>query len=438
MTSIADLASLPPEEPDDSDAVEENTLGAPATTGRPNRSRPGLRLARSSRSRLLEEHAGSLGTGLLGVGAMFVCVTLALFSLGRFIQVWPSYPMPLAAGAAWILFALLLVAAGLVIRHNDDRLPDGMFAVYLAGLGAVVALDLVAVWDLGDVAGSVSAAIAAGVGIVAVVAVRAARELWVAAAVVGAVLLAADLLDGRVVADDLVPTVAMLAQATMPALLGSLIVRAFRRMVTMELDRVLVQSTVSAPRYAVGMLASEELARLDLAAEQLLEGVASGATALPLEPKLAQRAASLATELRLHLIEGRRETWLHHAITESELLGRRVTLSDPGTLAGLLDPRQRDGLFSAIWLLAGETGTKASTQRRTLQVTLGPVAVAQSEAIMHKVLIPITIETTGVARGRVDPATWDAVRRVGKHVDSMREGSLRVEIECVADNPADS
>jgi hypothetical protein len=186
------------------------------------------------------------------------------------------------------------------------------------------------------------------------------------------------------------------------------------------------------------MLASEELARLDLAAEQLLEGVASGATALPLEQKYAQRAASLATELRLHLIEGRRETWLHHAITESEVLGRRVTLSDPGTLAGLLDPRQRDGLFSAIWMLAGESGAKASAQKRTLQVTLGPVAVAQSTAILHKMLVPITIETTGVARGRVDPATWDAVRRVGKHVDSMRDGSLRIDIECIADNPADS
>ncbi|PVZ93920.1 hypothetical protein DDQ50_09100 [Amnibacterium flavum] len=313
-----------------------------------------------------------------------------------------------------------------------------MFIGFLVGLAGVIALDLVAIWPLHDVAGTASAAIAAGVGLVAVVAVRAARELWVAAAVVGVTLFAADLLDGTIEFDNLVPTVSMLCLAVLPALLGSLIVRGFRRMVTLELDRVLVQSTVSAPRYAVGMLASEELARLDLAAEQLLEGIASGATPLPLEPKLAQRSASLATELRLHLIEGRRETWLHHAITESEMLGRRVTLSDPGTLAGLLDPRQRDGLFSAVWLLAGEAGTKAAKQGRTLKLTLGPVAADRDMGPLHKVLVPITIETTGVARGRVDPATWDAIRRVGKHVDSMRAGSLRVEIECVADNPADS
>jgi hypothetical protein len=439
VTSIADLAAAsekaggdtPPE-----DVLEENTLGS-VPGAEKKRGKDRKRTGRFGSSHIIEEHAGSLGTGLLGVGAMFVAVTLALFSLTRFVLLWSVYPMPLAAAGAWLLFALLLVAVGVVIRQNDDRLPDWMFIVLVSGFAVVIALDLIAVWPLQDVAGTASAAVAAGSGLVAVVAVRTARELWIAAGTVGLVLLAADLLDGGVDPQRLVPTVAMLCLAVLPALLGALIVRAFRSMVALELDRVLVQSTVSAPRYAVGMLASEELARLDLAAEQLLEGVASGATALPLEPKLAQRAASLATELRLHLIEGRRETWLHHAITESELLGRRVTLSDPGTLAGLLDPRQRDGLFSAVWLLAGEAGTKAAKQGRTLQLTLGPIA-SGADAPPHKVIVPITIETTGVARGRVDPATWDAVRRVGKHADSMREGSLRVEIECIADNPADS
>jgi hypothetical protein len=417
--------------------IEENTLGASPLAKKANGRKAQQGPARGN-PRIIDEHAGSLGTGLLGVGAMSAGVTLSLFQLARFVQLWPEYPVPLAAAVAWLLFAVILVTAGVVIRRNDDRMPDWMFIVFLVGLAAVIGLDLFAIWPLGDVAGTATASVAAGIGLVTVVGVRSARELWAAAAVVGTVLLAADLLDGDVDAQRLVPTVAMLCQAVLPALLGALIVRSFRRMVTLELDRVLVQSTVSAPRYAVGMLASEELARLDLAAEQLLEGVASGATSLPLEPKLSQRAASLATELRLHLIEGRRETWLHHAITESDLLGRSVTLSDPGTLAGLLDPRQRDGLFSAVWLLAGEAGTKAAKQGRTLKLTLGPVTTAQSTAPLHKVLVPISIETTGVARGRVDPATWDAVRRVGKHVDSMREGSLFIEIDCIADNPADS
>jgi hypothetical protein len=428
MTSIADLANEPPKRPENpAPVVEEDTLGSVAVTGKRS-GRPMKQAPSRGSSRIIDEHAGSLGTGLLGVGAMFVGVTISLFDLARFVQAWPIYPVPLAAAAAWLLFTVMLVSAGVVIRRNDDRMPDWMFIVFLAGLAGVIALDLIAIWPLHDVSGSATAAIAAGVGLVTVIGVRSAREMW----------LAADLLDGDIDLGRLAPTITMLCQAVLPALLGSLIVRSFRRMVTLELDRVLVQSTVSAPRYAVGMLASEELARLDLAAEQLLEGIASGATPLPLEPKLAQRASSLATELRLHLIEGRRETWLHHAITESELLGRSVTLSDPGTLAGLLDPRQRDGLFSAVWLLAGEAGTKAAKQGRTLQLTLGPIATAQNSAPLHKVLVPITIETTGVARGRVDPATWDAVRRVGKHVDSMRGGSLHIEIECVADNPADS
>ena len=57
--------------------------------------------------------------------------------------------------------------------------------------------------------------------------------------------------------------------------------------------------------------------------------VGDGTTVLPLDPQRAAHAAALATSLRLHLIEGRRETWLHHAIQESELLAPLVELHDP-------------------------------------------------------------------------------------------------------------
>ena len=155
-------------------------------------------------------------------------------------------------------------------------------------------------------------------------------------------------------ADWIAPQLSAVAFAVLPAIIGVAVVEGFRRMVQVELDRVLVQSTVSAPRFAVGMLASEELARLDLAAEQLLDAIATKKTALPLTPKTASIAASLATELRLHLIEGRRETWLYHAISESEMLGKSVTLVDKSSLAGLLDPAQRDGLLATAWLLVSE------------------------------------------------------------------------------------
>jgi hypothetical protein len=154
-------------------------------------------------------------------------------------------------------------------------------------------------------------------------------------------------------------------------------------MVQVELDRVLVQSNVSQPRFAVGMLASDELARLDLAAEKLLDGVAGGEVPLPLAPKVASQAASLATELRLHLIEGRRETWLHHAVTESEYLGRSVTLADPSSLAGLLAPPQRDGLLQAVWLLLGDS--KSRSPGTAITLGLGPVTAAgQSLAGAHQ------------------------------------------------------
>ena len=207
----------------------------------------------------------------------------------------------------------------------------------------------------------------------------------------------------------------------------------FRKMVQRELDRVLVQSTVSAPRFAVGMMASEELARLDLAAEELFDSVASGRAKLPLDPKTASLAASLATELRLHLIEGRRETWLYHAITESEQLGKSVTLSDPGSLAGLLDPQQRDGLLSGVWLLVSDN----SQYRATVHLTLGPVDAAPRADHDTMVSVPIAITTTGVARNRVDPATWGSLARVGTFANSTENSSLRVEIDCMVANPAD-
>jgi hypothetical protein len=210
-------------------------------------------------------------------------------------------------------------------------------------------------------------------------------------------------------------------------------------MVQVELDRVLVQSTVSAPRFAVGMLASEELERLDLAAEELLDAVASKKTNLPLTPKNASVAAQLATELRLHLIEGRRETWLYHAISESEQLGKSVTLSDKSSLAGLLDPTQRDGLLSAAWLLVAD-GPSSNPRRRsaarTLNIQIGPVV--PGEAVPeHKIAIPITITTTGVPRNRVDSGVWDALGRIGRYSDSTQDASLRVDVECIVDNPAD-
>jgi hypothetical protein len=275
------------------------------------------------------------------------------------------------------------------------------------------------------------------------VTLRGAAEVLTSAAVLGGGLAVVVFLDapvGAIDAEWVATQLIAVAATVLPPVIGVVVVEHFRRMVQVELDRVLVQSTVSAPRFAVGMLASEELARLDLAAEQLLDSVASKKTSLPLSPRSASVAAQLATELRLHLIEGRRETWLYHAISESEMLGKSVTLVDKSSLAGLLDPKQRDGLLAAVWLLVSDQPAAANTRRRraarSVTVQVGPV-VPGAAAPERKIAIPIVLTTTGVPRNRVDSGVWDALNRVGRYSDSTQDASLRVDIECLVDNPAD-
>ena len=382
----------------------------------------------------------SIGLGYLGAGSAVVCAIALGYGLVRFALEYRTLPAPGLAATAWILLVALLVASVVAVRALRDRMPGPLMAVFVAGMGAVVALDLVAVWPLGDVMQHSTAGVAAGAALLTTVTYRPAREVLMVDAALGAVLLVVFLVSDPVQPGDLAPEISAIARAVVPAAFGVAVVRGFRRVVEMELDRVLVQSTVSAPRYAVGMLASEELARLDLAAEQLLEGVATGDEPLPLSPLAASTAASLATELRLHLIEGRRETWLHHAITESEFLGPDVTLSDPNALAGLLDRRQRDGLLSAVWLLLTSTERRNGVPGVSVQLALGPLRgrpAGEQPVPLRRAIVPIAITTTGLPRTRLDPSTWDAIDKVGAHTDTTRGASLLITIDCVVDNPAD-
>jgi hypothetical protein len=400
---------------------------------------PALRLPRPSAAATRPART-SLGTGFLGIAATILAVLLLCFDIGRFAFEWHSYPAPGLAAVAWLLLAGLLVGLAFASRSAGDTLNVWIGAGLMAGLAGVVALDACAVWGGGDLARDLTAGPATALVLLAMVGVRSSRSVILAAGTLGLVLAAlvlASWAGSPVPPDAAEAAVAMIGRAVLPPVLAALIVHTFRRIVGRELERVLVQSTVSAPRFAVGMLASEELARLDLAAEQLLDSVATGRTRLPLNPASAQAAAELATELRLHLIEGRRQTWLYHAISESELLGRAVTLSDPESLAGLLDPKQRDALLQAVWLMLGDTPERSrrSATRVAIEITVGPAKPVEGKA--KTLRVPIVIQTTGVARGRVDPATWDAMRKVGRHIDSQRGGSLCVEIDCVVDKPAE-
>ena len=413
-------------------APEENTLGVVIGRGRRNISEATRRVVREAVPR-----RASLGTGFIGLGATVVVIIRAVYGLGWFGAYWAQgvYPEPVLALLAWVVLALTIVTTLVVIRVHADRLPEWMFWLFLAGLGASITLDLVAILPLGDVGEYATAAVTSGMALLVVLTVRRTIDILIAAGAIGIVLGTAMVLTTDLTEATIAQQITTLAFAVLPAVIGVVIVRGFRRLVQTELDRVLVQSTVSAPRFAVGMLASEELARLDLAAEELLESVAAGRTKLPLEPKNASRAAQLATELRLHLIEGRRETWLFHAVTESDLLGKTVTLTDKGSLAGLLDAAQRDGLLQAVWLLVSDPGKRGTQRSVVLEIEPGTEFVPAE--LGRKIGIHIALSAAGAPRNRVDPATWDAIRKVGQYSDSTQNSSLRVDIRCLVDNPAD-
>jgi len=392
------------------------------------------RTASRGRVTVFRSDQNGLGARHLGIGMSISGAFIGLFLLARLIIEWDPRNAPVLSVVSWVILLVTAIVVNLVAHKLSARLPLWLFLVALAACAVAVALDLAGVWGIAGAAPLPTAAPAVGAFLLTIVTLRESSDITIAALALGVVMAAATLFAFR--SDPLMvgPDILAIALAIAPPLVGASIVQAFRRMVQRELDLVLVQSTVSQPRFAVGMLASERLARLDLDAETLLDDVAQGRTALPLATATATTAASLATQLRVHLIEGRTETWLHHAITESEFLGPVVALSDPAGLAGLLSPPQRDGLLLSIWLLIGD----AQRSGASVSLRLGPIAPTHGPGPHRKVRFPIELTTTGVSRRRVDPETWQAIRAVGPHVDSNRSGSLRVDIECSVDNPADA
>lgn len=412
---------------------EENTLGV--VVGNAARAVAGT----AKRIGQAGERPG-LGIAFLALGAAIFVILRIAYGLVTLVLNWQLYPHPAAAAAAWGVLIATAAATILGTRLGNERMPTWVLLLVLTGIATAVFLDIAAVWSLHPMGAALTAATAGGAVLLLVVTHRGALEVLVAAGGLGVALAICMFLStppgAPLDADTVGPQLAAIAFATLPAVVGVALVHGYRRMVQNELDRVLVQSNISAPRYAVGMLASEELARLDLAAENLLDSIATGKTPLPLTPKTASVAASLATELRLHLIEGRRETWLYHAISESEMLGKAVTLVDKSALAGLLDKSQRDSLLAAAWLLVSNTRAKTAPNR-TVTITVGPIEPGAPERTDRKLVIPISITSTGIRRNRVDPAIWAALSRVGRYADSIEDGSLRVDIQAIVDNPVD-
>jgi hypothetical protein len=410
---------------------EENTLGV-IIGGKQRRAKSATvrRLAGDDSPRLT-----SLGTGFVGVGAAVLVSLRALYGLVWLVTQWDLYPNPIPAAAAWIILVVVITATITAVQLMNGQLPHWMFALFLTGLTSVVTLDVYAIWPLHDIGGYATSAIAAGMTLLLVLTVRPSTDIIIAVSVIGVALAVVIGVNVPLTQCNLAPQITAVSFAVLPTVIGLVLISNFRRLVQVELDRVLVQGTLTAPRFAVGMMASEELARLDLAAEKLLDSVANGSTKLPLSPKIASTAASLATELRLHLIEGRRETWLYHAITESDLLGKSVTLTDKGSLAGLLDPVQRDGLLSTAWLFVADTAKRGA--KNSVHITIAPSTTVVAPGFEDKVAIGISVTSTGVIRNRIDASTWQAIAKVGSYTDSTEDSSVRLDIECLVDNPAD-
>ena len=377
----------------------------------------------------------ALGTGLgikyLATGAAPIAALQLVYGLTLVVWNWESYPSILLVCSAWALLFASLTAVAVLILVRGERMPTWMFVGLLCALGAAVALDLISIWPLHNVGASASAAVCAGSGLLIAVTLRSSRDIVGATIGLGSVLILAILINTPLTPHTVPTQLIAVAMAVAPPLIGAFTLRRFRRILATELDRVLVQSTVTAPQFTLGMLASEELARLDLAAEQLLESVADGTCPLPLSPETASDAASLATELRLHLIENRRETWLYHAITESDQLGRSVTLSDPHTLAGMLTPEQRDGLFSAVWLLVADRVKTAPH----VEISLNAAIMHAADLAFGTICIPISVEVTGLFRNRFDSSVVSSFQKVGHFTQTADGSTTRLEIRCIVESP---
>ncbi|WP_353827386.1 hypothetical protein [Agromyces sp. SYSU T0242] len=401
---------------------------------------------RPSRSaRAAEDIRSAHGGRRLAAGVTAAASIILLGHAVHAIGLIGQYPPGTGPGAAWI--ALAVIAAAMVVATRWlSRVGDVTYALILVALVIPIWLDLAGTAGLLHLGITPTAAPAAAALLLPVTALRETRTPVVACAVIAGVLAVAAFVQAPLAGTWTVVGLGVAATAIVPAVIDAIAVRGFRRLVGRELDLTLVQSTVATPRTAVGMRASEELAELDFDAEALLEDVGSGRIELPVPPEAAARAGDLAARLRVRLIEGRTDTWLRHAVTESAYLSRRVTVDDPTGVAGLLAPAQREGMLLALWLIAGQRRRKAVEPPLEVLVLIreadaddvGTADEGGDEGPAAR--LAVRIEVGGLTARRVDAAAWDALDNVGVHEVAPGPEGFRVEIDCRIDptirNPA--
>lgn len=367
----------------------------------------------------------ALGTARLGVGPGFAGAVIVVYSFLRFITNVAAYPRMPGNIGAWMLFVATLVAVTWHIRRTGYHLSARAFWIASIPLAGVTALDMAAVWGHVDSGTFPTAACAIGGILIGALSMRPIREVVTCTAILALALIAAVLSSEHDRAVTLGAELVMLAVSIVPPLIGSLTMKVYRSLSRNALDRVMVQSTVTAPAFGPELLESERLASVDHEIETIFEKVASGEFELPLPPDVAEQAADLATELRGYLVSGRQNTWLQHAVIESGVLRGNLVLEDVNATAALLQPAQREGLLSSLWLLALSSEATALRTR----VRIGEVySVQRVSGPEHRCHIEILVDD--MRRNRVEPAAWAALRSVGALVDTQTPQGMRFALEC--------
>jgi len=399
--------------------------GSSARTSSPAAPSRGPDEAVSNRSRL--------STTFLGIGASIAVFLRAVYGFTIFLPEWQNGAHPEIAMTAWIILFFVILLSVISTNVLGLRMSSGLFVCCVALLVLVLSLDLWSIWERHNIGEYASAGLTATMALLLFLTMRRSAEILISAGGLGLILIIAIGVNTPLRPETLPAQIGALGLALLPVMIGVYLTGGFSSMVASELERVLAQSTLKSPRLSSGFLATEELARLDLEAEEILDAVATGSKTLPLAPETAMRASEIATKLRFHLLEGRRETWLHHAVTESAPLGRAVHLTDDGSFAGLLDAQQRQGLLEALWLFVNETDTAVALP--TLEIVIGSELVASQSSSDNMLVIPISLVVEGISRRNVDSSIWDSVNKIGKFRDSVLNDRLKIDIECRVDNP---
>lgn len=365
------------------------------------------------------------GSGFLSIGLALFGAILTLVSLAGLLTRLPTHPAPVFAVTAWGVLLVAVAVPLISVLRSGEMLPGGVYWTGVALWSAAVLVDVFPLVQHGTAALShASAAIGAGSVLLAVVGLRRTPDLLVPNLHYAVLLIWVALYSANGDTDLVRVQLLPLALALIPPSAAIIIARDYRRYVYVQLDRTMVQSTVIGAALSDAPSFGGELARLDDDAEQLLNAVADGTLPYPLPKQHAEAAAELATELRLHLIEGRRQTWLYHAIRQSALLEEVVSLEDPDSLAALLTTEQRDGLLTALWQLAATRAYAA----KSLAVTIGPAG--QSPVYPNGAQIPMRLVLPGVRLRRISPAIRQSVERVGEaSLVALHDGS-EVRILC--------